>query len=227
MLFRSGYANYANITTPSRRYAVYPIDPEMNFVPWNNFASRSVNAYKAELLKIDAIMYRITDRRHSDALIAARARGVPIRLISEPLQYRDSTRLWHAWNIDRLHMAGVQIRHRKHAGLSHEKLTLLYGQSTLIFGSSNWTSASAESQAEHNLFTKNTAFFNWSVTHFERKWFNRAPGGVVETEAFTPLPPDTPVLKQPANSAAGQPTDRKSTRLNSSHTDISRMPSSA
>ena len=200
----SGYANYANVTSPSRRYAVYAIDPEMNFVPWNNFATRSVNAYKAEPLKIDAIMYRITDRRHSDALIAARARGVPIRLISEPLQYRDTTRLWHAWNIDRLYMAGVQIRHRKHAGLSHEKLTMLYGQSTVIVGSSNWTSASAESQAEHNLFTKSTAFFNWSVSHFERKWLNRAPGGVQETEPFVPLPPDTPTLKQPTNAATGQ-----------------------
>jgi hypothetical protein len=53
----------------------------------------------------NAIMYRITDRQHTDALLAAVARGV--RLITEQEQYRDPTRLWHLWNVDRLHI-GVQ-----------------------------------------------------------------------------------------------------------------------
>jgi len=53
-------------------------------------------------------MYRITDRRHTDAMIAAKNRGVPIRLISDPQQYRDPTRLWDAWNIDPY----VRGRHR-------------------------------------------------------------------------------------------------------------------
>ncbi|MGE0446190.1 MAG: phospholipase D-like domain-containing protein [Vicinamibacterales bacterium] len=201
-----GYVNYANVTTPTRRYPVFPIDPELNFPPGNNFASRSVGRYNAETQGIDAIIYRITDRRHTDALIAARGRGIPIRLISEPLQYRDVTRLWHSWNIDRLYMAGVQVRHREHAGLTHEKLTLLRGQGMVVFGSSNWTSASASSQAEHNLFTTDATFYNWATTHFERKWFNLAPGGIQETQAFTPLPPDTPSLRSPANGATEQPT---------------------
>jgi regulation of enolase protein 1 (concanavalin A-like superfamily) len=201
----SGYSNYANVTSLSRKYPTYAIDPEMNFVPWNNFASRSVSSYNAEATKIDVIMYRITDRRHTDAMIAAKARGVSIRVISEPEEYRDATRLWHAWNIDRLYAAGIPIRHRAHAGLSHEKLTLLYGQGMTIFGSSNWTSASAESQAEHNIFTKDTTFFNWATAHFDRKWNNTAPGGMDETTAFVPLPPDVPSLKSPANSATGQP----------------------
>ena len=38
-------------------------------------------------------MYRITDRRHTDAIIAAQERGIPVRLITEPVQYRDPTRL--------------------------------------------------------------------------------------------------------------------------------------
>ena len=202
----NGYANYANVTTPTRRYETFPIDPQMNFPPWNNFASRSVQRYNAETRGIDAIIYRITDRRHTDALIAARGRGVPIRLISEPQQYRDANRLWHAWNVDRLYMAGVQVRHRGHAGLTHEKLTLLHGQRMVVFGSSNWTSASADSQAEHNLFTTDTSFYDWSVGHFDRKWFNLAPGGIQETAAFTPLPPDTPGLRSPSNGATGQST---------------------
>ncbi len=57
--------------------------------------------------KIDVIMYRITDQRHTNAMIAAHNRGIPVRLISEPKQYRDPTRLWHSWNIDRMYMAGI------------------------------------------------------------------------------------------------------------------------
>jgi hypothetical protein len=119
-------ANHANVSgTLTRHYPTYPISADLNFVPWQNFATRSVARYKAENAGIDSIMYRITDKRHSDQMIAAVGRNVPVRLISEPAQYRDGLRLWHSWNIDRMYMAGVQIRHRKHAGLTHEKLTLL------------------------------------------------------------------------------------------------------
>ena len=43
---------------------------------------------------------------------------------------------------------------------------------------------------------------------------------------WTGIGGDNEVAQQPATKSS-QPTDRKSTRLNSSHTDISRMPSSA
>ncbi len=201
----SGYTNYANITTPlTRTYPTFSIDPRLNFVPWENFASRSVARYNAETKGIDTIIYRITDRRHTDAVIAARARGVPVRIITEQQQYRDPTRLWHAWNVDRLYMAGVQLRVRAHAGLTHEKLTLLAGQQMAIFGSSNWTSPSASSQLEHNLFTTDPTFFAWARDHFERKWNNLGPSP--ETQPFAPLPPDTPALRSPANGASTQPT---------------------
>jgi phosphatidylserine/phosphatidylglycerophosphate/cardiolipin synthase-like enzyme/regulation of enolase protein 1 (concanavalin A-like superfamily) len=195
----SGYADYANVTVRQRSYPTYPIDSSLNFPPTNNFRNRAVAGYRNETAGIDAIMYRITDRAHTDALIAAVQRGVPVRLISEPLQYRDQSRLWHSWNIDRLYVAGVAIRHRAHRGLSHEKLTLLRGQALVVFGSSNWTSPSADSQLEHNLFTTDPWFLTWASDHFQRKWANQGP--VAETEPFQPLPPDTPTLKQPANGA--------------------------
>ena len=36
--------------------------------------------------------------------------------------------MWHAWNVDRLYMAGVQIKHRAHAGLNHQKSVILHDQ---------------------------------------------------------------------------------------------------
>ncbi len=199
----SMFSNYGNVTTLARHYPTFPIDPELNFVPWENFSSRSVKHYNAETAGIDASMYRITDRAHTDALIAAVKRGVPVRLITEQAQYRDATRLWDSWNVDRLYMAGIQVKFRGHAGLSHEKLTVLKGQQMAIFGSSNWTSASASGQHEHNLFTTDAAFIAWSQNHFDRKWNNTAASP--ETKPFAPLPPDRAVLKSPLNGAAAQP----------------------
>ena len=61
----SGYANYANITTPlTRKFPPSTISSEMNFPPGADFANRSVGRYNAETKQIDAIMFRITDRRH-------------------------------------------------------------------------------------------------------------------------------------------------------------------
>jgi phosphatidylserine/phosphatidylglycerophosphate/cardiolipin synthase-like enzyme len=202
------FANYANITGPLlRHYPTFPIDPELQFSPWNGFASRSVARYKAETLanngRIDTIMFRITDKRHSDQMIAAVARGVPVRLITEQEQYRDPARPWHSWNTDRMYMAGVQVRFRGHAGLSHEKLTVLHGQRMTIIGSSNWTSASDQSQHEHNIFTTKPWVYDWAVDHFNRKWNNTGPSP--ESAPFVPLPPDAPVVKVPLDGAQNQP----------------------
>jgi phosphatidylserine/phosphatidylglycerophosphate/cardiolipin synthase-like enzyme len=192
------YRNYANISSPlTREHGIFTKDPELNFAPRESYVNRAVGRYNAETQKIDVIMYRITDRRHTDAIIAAVQRGIPVRLITEPKQYRDPTRLWHSWNVDRLYMAGVDIKHRKHAGLNHQKSVILYGQDMTIFGSSNWTSPSSDSQEEHNLFTRDSAMFQWFVDQFERKWNNTT--GIIENENFVPLPPATPKSPLPTS----------------------------
>ena len=204
------WADYANLTTPLvRRYDIYPKDPSLNFPPAENYRTRSVKAYKAEQRRIDVTMYRITDRAHGDQMIAAGARGISVRLITEPAQYRLASRMWHSWNVDRMYMADVQIKHRAHAGLNHQKSVILYDQSgtvpgdqsLVIFGSSNWTSPSAAGQVEHNIFTAKPDIVSWFVNQFERKWNNS--GGVIETTGFVPLPPDAPKNPVPAIAAAG------------------------
>jgi len=205
----SGYTNYANVTSLARNYGpagTWPKDPQMNFPPADSYANRAVGRYNAENQKIDVIMYRITDRRHTDAMIAAKQRGVAVRIISDPQQYRDATRLWDAWNVDRMYMAGIPVKMRAHQGLNHEKLVLLYGQTLSIFGSSNWTSPSDQSQEEHNCFCTDAAMFQWFVDMFERKWNNST--GNIENSDFVPLPPDKPVYKSPApaNGATGVAT---------------------
>jgi len=135
-----------------------------------------------------------------------------VRLITEPQQYRDPTRLWHSWNVDRLYMAGVQIRNRVHAGLNHQKLTLLHAQGMSVTGSSNWTSPSGEYQEEHNYFTRKSSVFTWLLDHFTRKWTNGA--GVAETGAFSPLPPDAATTPSPATGTLEVPTTGVTLRWN-------------
>ena len=200
------FDNYANITGPlTRKYPVFPIDPELNFPPSvdssQDYLLRTQQNLNAETKKIDVIMYRITNQGYTDATIAAVKRGIPVRLIHEPEEYRNKARQWDAWNVDRLFMAGVQIRMRKHLGLNHQKSVLLYGRGMTIFGSSNWTGPSSNSQLEHNYFTTKPAFFQWFVDQFERKW-----NSTTENQPFVPLPPDQPTYIAPANAATGQST---------------------
>ena len=198
------YGDYANITTtPTRRYQTYPIDPSMNFLPNANpaedYRNRTIAQIDQENQKIDLTMYRVTDPTICDALIRAVARGVPVRLLAEPDEYRfDSTRigaeLTGPYNVDRMYAAGVQIRMRKHLGLTHQKSVLLYGRGLTIFGSSNWASPSFNYQEEHNYFTNKQWFFQWFADQFNRKW-----NSATEYQPFVPQPPTAPANLAPAN----------------------------
>jgi phosphatidylserine/phosphatidylglycerophosphate/cardiolipin synthase-like enzyme len=203
----SHYANYANITGPlTREYPVFPIHPDLNFPPrgpGSEFVTRTLSAFSAETQQIDVIMYRITDRRYTDSLIAAHNRGINVRLMTEPEEYRNPNKFWHSWNVDRMYVAGISLkhRHRNRLGLNHEKAVITYSQGLTIFGSSNWTTSSSNSQEEHNYFTTKPWFFNWFINHFDRKW-----NSSTEYEDFAPLPPDPPTYLSPANNATDQST---------------------
>ena len=201
------FANYANIgpTEPlTRLYPVYPIDPQLNFPPDESYRSRSIAAYTAEQQQIDVMMFRITDEQHTNAMVAAINRGVPVRLITDETEYRNASRLWDAYNVDRMYQAGVKVRFDGHQGINHAKLVMLRGTSVSIFGSSNWTSPSSDSQREHNMFTSQPWIYDYLEALFERKWTNGH--GEVETKPFVPLPPDHPAYNLPANNAVNVPT---------------------
>jgi len=201
------YGDYANITGPlSRRYPTFPIDPSLNFLPNQNFAedysTRTIAQIDLENRQIDLTMYRLTDPRICDALLRAVARGVQVRLLAEPNEYRfDASRtgaeFTGPYNVDRLYTAGVQIKMRKHLGLTHQKSVILYGRGMTIFGSSNWSLPSFNFQEEHNYFTTKPWFFQWFVDQFNRKW-----SAVAEFEPFVPQAPTAPVNLAPANGIA-------------------------
>jgi hypothetical protein len=200
----ASFANYANVNAPlARHYPMFPQDPTLNFPPGQSYATRALALYSSERQGIEVIMYRITDRRHSDAMIAARQRGVSVRLITDTTEYRLASRMWHAWNVDRMWAAGIPVRVPAHAGMNHQKSVILRGQRVVIFGSSNWTSASDRSQQEHNDFSPQPWIYSWFMQQFSRKWNSANPAGATETKAFIPLPPAVPTYLTPANGTTG------------------------
>jgi regulation of enolase protein 1 (concanavalin A-like superfamily) len=199
----SAFRNYANVpATLVRSYPLYSFHPDLNFPPHQDFGPRSVARYNAETPTggIDSVMYRITDDRHADALIAARQRGVPVRVIVEQREYRFTNRWKHSYNIDRMIAAGIPVRQRAHEGWNHLKLTLLRDQEMAIFGSQNWSFTGG--QYEHNYFTTKQWIYDWFDAQFARRW-----NSDTETEPFETLPPDAPAYASPASGASVTTTD--------------------
>ena len=78
----SSYATYANIVAPlARRYPIYAVDPELNFPPGEDFIDRVVKNVNAEQAAIDVMMYRIADARATNAVIDAKNRNIPVRVL--------------------------------------------------------------------------------------------------------------------------------------------------
>src|SRR5262245_47641731 len=85
------FDDFANMSgAPVRMHPIAPKDPSLNFPPTNDYASRAVKLYNAETSRIDALMFRVTDRRHADAMIAAAGRGLIVRLLTEQEEDRKS-----------------------------------------------------------------------------------------------------------------------------------------
>ena len=207
----SNNANLANITGPlTRNYPTYPISAELNFPPDQSYQNRLASQLQLETQGVDAIMFRITSGVIPDRLIALQQAGRPVRLISDLGQYRNPTYFWHAYNIDRMYAAGIDIKLRNNPGdeAMHQKSAVLHGRGMTVFGSSNWTSSSSDSQREHNYFTTKPFFLQWFSDQFDRKWNNQtATGGAIsplEYVDFVPLFPEAPVNVSPANDALGQ-----------------------
>jgi hypothetical protein len=86
------YVNYANITAPlARVYPIFPKDGALNFPQQEDYALRILKRYPKELQQVDVIMYRITDERETNAMIALVQRGIPVRRL-ETVSYGEERR---------------------------------------------------------------------------------------------------------------------------------------
>ena len=212
------FQNFANVGELVRSHPLYPISPDMNFPPDQSYQNRVVARLKQEPTQVDAVMFRITSSTIPTQLIAMAKAGIPVRLITDQRQYRNTSYFWDSYNVDMMYMAGIQIKTKNPASGQdmHQKSVVLYGIQTgpdtgmAVFGSSNWTGSSSDTQREHNYFTTKSWFVQWLIDQFNRKWNNiKAPvdGGGPVTPAmyqdFVPSYPEQPVYSTPANGALG------------------------
>jgi phosphatidylserine/phosphatidylglycerophosphate/cardiolipin synthase-like enzyme len=229
------FTNLANISGPlTRSYPTYPMDSRLNFPPDQDYQDRVVSAMRTETEAIDVIIFRVTSGKIPDELLRRHQAGIPIRIITDKDQYRNTTYFWHSYNIDRLYAAGlanpgsIQIKWRRDDASSdedmHQKSLVLHSRDMAIFGSSNWTSSSSDTQREHNIFMPGSGtlgkawFVDWFKDQFERRWNNRkaldespralpagvgAPLDVAMYLDFVPAYPEAPVISSPANGALG------------------------
>ena len=207
------FANLANINGPlTRNYPSYSgtqLDPELNFAPDEDYQDRLVAQMKNETQQVDAVMFRITSGKVPDEMIRRVQAGVPVRLITDRRQYRNTAYFWDSYNVDRMYMAGIPVKWKDNGTDQdmHQKSVVLHGRDMTIFGSSNWTASSSDSQREHNYFTRKPWFADWFKEQFLRKWDNTRVDGTAIIPAqyvnYTPGWPETPVNVSPANAALG------------------------
>ncbi len=201
------FANLANISGPlTRNYPSYSgnqLDPELNFAPDEDYQDRLIAQMKNETQQVDAVMFRITSGKVPDEMIRRVQAGVPVRLITDRRQYRNTAYFWHSYNVDRMYMAGIPVKWKDNGSDQdmHQKSVVLYGADMTIFGSSNWTASSSDSQREHNYFTRKPWFVDWFKEQFLRKWNNTRVDGTAITPAqyvnYTPGWPETRSTSRP------------------------------
>jgi phosphatidylserine/phosphatidylglycerophosphate/cardiolipin synthase-like enzyme len=213
------YTDYANVSEPlTRVHPTTDLDPGLNFPPADSYTNRLLPLLDAETSQIDVQVFRWTDDRPIDHLIAALARGVTVNAYIDKVEYRNHDRSRDAYNVDRLYAAGIAfpgqltIRQQHHDGITHQKTVWLHATQTTIFGTSNWSTASDDNQLEANLFTTDASTWDAMQAIFVRKWTNAAPDGIEETEPFTPLRPDKPVNILPVDTALDVPVAGTSLR---------------
>ncbi len=99
---------------------------------------------------------------------------MPVRLITDQAQYRNPTYFWHAYNVDRMFVAGIPSSGRSSRPIrtSIRNRWSFTDAGLAVFGSSNWTASSSDTQREHNYFTRKTWFVDWFAAQFLRKWNN-------------------------------------------------------
>jgi phosphatidylserine/phosphatidylglycerophosphate/cardiolipin synthase-like enzyme len=176
-----------------------PTPPDLYWGQGPDFNNRLLQEINKENSKIDIMVYRLEVASLADALLQKFRAGVPVRIMIDPAQYTNNAwpEYWltHA-NIDKLYAAGVPIRQRTHAGVTHMKtlITSAYATNASSNFSPNW-------QRDHDYFVSaatKPAIYQAFVSEFQRIWADTTNYG-----PMVPTPPQAPTLVTPASGAGG------------------------
>lgn len=141
--------------------------PNYSFSYLNNLI---VNAINASVKSFDGVVYSINMKDIPDALIAARDRGVKVRLIIDhshiyPRMDTQIKKLLNAGN-------GIELRasrgYRTY-GVNHNKITIHDGELVTV-GSYNWTFGATFSNYENTIVARHPVYVEGYKKYFEWMW---------------------------------------------------------
>ncbi|MBL8783605.1 MAG: endonuclease [Deltaproteobacteria bacterium] len=134
------------------------------FAPHQDVAARIIRQIEATRTRIDAAIFTVTFDRLTRALLAARQRGVAIRLLTDNDKALDL-----GSDIARLSHADLDVRIDRTEVHMHHKFAIFDGE-VLLTGSFNWTRSANEENHENALFTDDAALVRLYQAEFERCW---------------------------------------------------------
>ncbi len=119
--------------------------------------------------KVDACVFTITDDRIRDAMLAARRRGVAVRVITDNDKSMDE-----GSDVEPLRRAGVEVRVDETEAHMHHKFAVFDG-ARLLTGSYNCTRSAARYNQENVVITDDASLVASFAREFERLWGEFAP----------------------------------------------------
>jgi mitochondrial cardiolipin hydrolase len=143
---------------------IRPRIAEAWFSPHDDCPGRIINLFAESRSHADVCVFTITDDRISDALLAAHARGVRIRIISDNDKAHDC-----GSDIERFAAAGVAVRVDLTPFHMHHKFAIFDGQ-LLLHGSFNWTRGAARDNQENIVVTDEPRLIAAFGREFEQLW---------------------------------------------------------
>jgi phosphatidylserine/phosphatidylglycerophosphate/cardiolipin synthase-like enzyme len=206
--------DYANMNDMNRArvHPVYPKDPRWSIQPMDYFSTRIISLINNETQGIDVNVLRFESTSLMSALINKHRAGVPVRVNTESIEYREPKRPNVSFVLDSLYAAGVPLKWRAHSGNNHEKVGIFHRQQRVVQGSSNWSPSSDRNNVniEINFFSDpflnpaDLEYYTHYAEKFERRWSNLqvvSGSQAIESKPFAPLTPGSSTYLSPANAS--------------------------
>ena len=139
---------------------------EVFFSPGGGIAARIVQEIQRARISIDIAIYTFTETEIANALIAAKNRGVAIRIIADSEEAIGAGSV-----IPRLEKAGFQLKRTAGigTGIMHNKYAIFDGQ-VLLTGSYNWSFSAENSNFENAIFVRDPAVISSYQANFVSIW---------------------------------------------------------
>jgi hypothetical protein len=156
----------------SGTFSTLPVSPsptEMFFSPNAGTSARIVQEIQQTQSTIDVAIYSFTRDEIADALIAAKARGVQIRILADSSEANGT-----GSDIARLEAAGLPLKRTKGGGggILHDKFAIFDGRLVLT-GSYNWSTDAEEKNDENAVFIRNASVIAAFQSIFNSMWTTR------------------------------------------------------